>query len=149
MRLNATFTLYNKYILSGSEKYQRTQFVIPPGNCVEWEQRKAANVIRSGLLAADSVVVYIPFALGVNYVKPIAFAALTVKTGKWTLVVGDVIVKGLATEEIHDAVVGPPAVPAFTMTNLKTLHDDVVTIKSVDTFDMGSSSLQHWKVSGS
>jgi hypothetical protein len=147
MRTNANLTIYNKYILNGSEKYQRTQIGALGSFSVEWENRKASNVIKSGLLAADSVVVYITFAQGSNHLNPKAWLALTTKTGKWTLAVGDVIVKGLVTDEIHDAIVGPPAVPAFTMTNLKALYDDVVTIKSVDTFDMGSLALQHWKVS--
>lgn len=144
MRTNTGCTIFNKYVVSGAEHYQRTVLV-----AVAWENRKASNVLRSGLLAADSAVVYIPFSLGANHLDPHAWAALTTKTGKWTLAVGDVIVKGLVTDEIHDAVVGPPAIPAFTMTNLKALYDDVVTIKSVDVFDMGSASLQHWKVSGS
>jgi hypothetical protein len=144
MRTNCLATLYNGYISGGAQKYQRTAIGL-----VAWFNTKASNVLRSGLLAADSAVIYVPLALGEDYVDPKPWAALTVKTGKWTLAVGDVIVKGLVTDEIHDAVVGPPAVPAFTMTNLKAAYDDVVTIKSVDTFDMGSVSLRHWKVSGS
>lgn len=148
MRTNCSITLYNRYVVSGAEKYQRTQITIPSGNCVEWENRKASNVVASGLLTADSAVIYIPFALGANHLDPHAWQALTVKTGFWTLAVGDVIVKGLVADEIHDAVVSPPST-AFTMTNLKSKYDDVITVKSVDTFDMGSASLRHWKVSGS
>jgi hypothetical protein len=132
-------TVYNKYISSGLEKYQRTQVVD-----VEWENRKASNVIKSGLLAADSVVIYIPFSRGTNHLDPKAW--LAARTGKWTLAVGDVIVKGLVSDEIHDAVVSPPSA-AFTITSLKAKYDDCVTIKSVDTFDMGSLVMQHWKVS--
>jgi hypothetical protein len=143
MRTNCVATVYNRYIVSGAEHYQRTVI----GN-VAWFNTKASNVLRSGLLAADSAVIYVPLSNGANYIDPKPWTALTVKTGFWTLAVGDVIVKGLVTDEIHDAVVSPPSV-AFTMTNLKAAHDDVITIKSVDTFDMGSASLRHWKVSGS
>lgn len=133
MRTNTGCTIYNKYVVSGAEHYQRTQL-----SAVAWQNRKQANVLRSGLLAADSATIYIPLALGVNYLKPIAWQAA--KTGKWTLQVGDVMVKGLVTDEITGG---------FTMTSLKALHDDVITIKSVDTMDMGSPSLQHWQVGGS
>jgi hypothetical protein len=143
MRTNTGCTVYNRYIVSGSEHYQRTELA-----AVAWQNRKAANVIASGLLAADSATIYIPFALGTNYVKPIAWQALSVKTGYWTLAIGDVIVKGLVTDEIHDAVVSPPSA-AFTMTNLKAKYDDVVTIKSVDTMDAGSDSMRHWQIGAS
>lgn len=128
-------TLYNAYVDSGVQKYQRTQI---PG--VKWENRKAANVIRSGLLAADSVTVYVPLGVGENYVKPKAWAALISKIGKWTLKEGDYLVKGLVTDEIT---------PTFTMTALKAKYDDVVQIKSVDTMDTGSLSMQHWQVGAS
>ena len=142
MRTNTAATLYNRYVSGGSDKYQRTAII-----ACEWENQKASAVVKSGLLTADSAVIYIPFSIGANYLKPIAWRAA--KTGKWTLAVGDVLVKGLVLDEIHDAVVGPPAVPAFTLTMLKAAHDDCITIKSVDTFDMGSASMRHWKVSGS
>jgi hypothetical protein len=119
--------------VSGAEKYQRTQL-----SDVAWENRKQANVIASGLLAADSATVYIPFVLGTDYLKPIAWQAA--KTGKWTLQIGDVIVKGTVTDEITGG---------FTMTNLKAKYDDVVVIKSVDTMDAGSLSMQHWQVGAS
>jgi hypothetical protein len=128
-------TLYNKYIASGSEKYQRT--VIP---AVAWENRKAANVIQSGLLAADSVVVYVPLAMGADYLKPNAWNALTIKTGKWTLAIGDVLVKGTVTDEI---------ITGFTMTDLKAKYDDAVTVHSVDTMDIGSLAMRHWQIGAS
>ena len=133
MRTNCAATIYNKYVVSGAECYQRTGIL-----SVAWENRKAANVIASGLLAADSATIYIPFSVGAYYLKPIAWQAA--KTGKWTLQIGDVIVKGLVTDEI---------VTGFTMTNLKALHDDVVTIRSVDTMDAGSLSMRHWRVGAS
>jgi hypothetical protein len=133
MRTNTAATIYNKYVTSRIEYYQRTGIL-----AVEWENRKAANVIKSGLLGADSVVIYIPFSVGAYYLKPIAWQAA--KTGKWTLQVGDVIVKGLVTDEITGG---------FTMTDLKAKYDDVVVISSVDTMDYGSLSMRHWQVGAS
>lgn len=200
MYTNCAATLYNGYVVGGAQKYQRTALI-----AVEWENQKASAVIKSGMLAADSAVIYVPLSLGANYVKPIAFLATTILTGtttinskvitglsstagllagmaitgtgigagsviatvdsltqvtgtvnstatgavsltfysgrygKFTLQVGDYIVKELITDEIGTG---------FTITNLKAAHDDVVRISSVDTFDMGSASMRHWKVSG-
>ena len=136
MLSNANLTLYNKYVDPATrlEKYQRTEIV-----GIVWQGRKAANGLRSGLLASNSVAVYIPFQRDANYVQPIAWQALTTKTGKWTLAEGDVIVKGLVADEITTS-------PAFTMTNLKAKYDNVLTITSVDTMDMGSANMQHWQI---
>ena len=145
MENNTSLTLYNK--IAGTETYQRT--VIP---AVEWENRKGVNGMKSGALASNSARVFISLAMGVNYLKPKAWQALTTKTGKWTLAEGDVIVKGTVTDEIHAAVpysAGPPEVPAvaaFAMSDLKKKYDDVLTITSVDTYDMGSEALRHWQV---
>jgi hypothetical protein len=132
MRTNSAATVYNKYIQSGAEKYHRATI-----SNVAWENRKAANVIRSGLLEADSVNVYIPFAMGADYLKPKAWQALISKTGKWTLQVGDVMVKGIVSDEIG---------VSFTISDLKAKYDDVVVIHSVDTMDNCSANLQHWQV---
>jgi hypothetical protein len=141
MRTNTDLTIYNKIIVAGSETYQRTAI-----SAVAWENRKAANVIASGgQISVDSARVFIPYARGANYLKPKAFQALTSKAGKWTLQVGDVIVRGIVTDEIHDAVVSPPSA-AFTLTNLKAKYDDVLVISSVDTMISGSQSLWHWQV---
>jgi hypothetical protein len=137
MQTNTGATVYNKYLSSGVEKYQRTQ--IP---AVMWENRKAANVIQSGLIASDSTTVYISFGVGADYVKPKAWQALTSKSGKWTLQDGDYIVKGLVSDEITTS-------PLFTMSQLKAKYDSVMQIKSVDTMDMGSPSMQHWQVGAS
>jgi hypothetical protein len=109
-------TLYKKTIVNGAESWSRTQI-----QGVMWEQRKAANVLRSGLLAADSAVIYIPIAK-----NPLAK-------------VGDVAVKGLVTDTIS---------ASFTITALKAKYPDNITLKSVDTLDFGSLSMQHVKLSG-
>jgi hypothetical protein len=135
MRTNTSITLYNKYIQSGSECYQRT--VIGP---VAFENRKAANIIASGLLGADSATIYIPSPIISDYMKPVAWQSLISKVGLWTLQVGDVIVKGIVTDEITGG---------FTMTSLKAKYDDVVTIHSVDTMDAGSANMRHWQIGAS
>ncbi len=132
MKTNTGCTIYNKYVAAGAEAYQRTVLV-----AVEWENRKAANVVRSGLLEADAVAVYVPFNLGTNYLKPVAWQALISKTGKWTLQVGDYIVKGLVLSDISSV---------FTISDLKQAYNDVVRITSVDTFDLGSSRMNHWQI---
>jgi hypothetical protein len=109
-------TLYKKTIVSGSESWTSTQI-----HGVMWEQKKAANVLRSGLLAADSAVIYIPIAK-----DPSAK-------------VGDVAVKGLVSDTISSS---------FTMSKLKAKYPNNITLKSVDTLDFGSKSLQHVKLSG-
>ena len=142
LQTNSDVTLYNRYLSSGAEKYQRTVIT-----GVAWENRKAANVLASGgNIASDQVAVYIPLARGAAYVAPKAWLALSSKTGYWTLNVGDVIVRGAVTDEIHEAVVGPPAVAAFRLSDLKAKYDDVLAITSVDAMDMGSPSMQHWQV---
>jgi hypothetical protein len=127
-------TVFNKYTASGAEAYQRTQI-----EGVNWENRKASNVLRTGgTIAADQAVVYIPFARDADYLDPKAWNALSSKTGKWTLAVGDYIVKGLVTDTIG---------ASFTITALKAKYDDVLQVTSVDKMDMGSLALRHWKVS--
>ena len=144
MITNSNITVYNKYVVAGVEKFQRTQITN-----VKWENRKASNVMRSGLLAADSVALYIPMQRGANYVKPKAWQALVTKTSKWTLQDGDYVVKGLVTDEIKEAVTTPTPIAAFTVTMLKAKYDDVVMIKSVDTLDSGSIELQHFQAGAS
>jgi hypothetical protein len=144
MRTNCSLTMYNKYIdaTTRTEKYQRSSVV-----GVAWENRKASNTLATGgSIAADQARVFIPLQRGANYLKAKAWQALTVKTGKWTLQVGDVIVKGLVSDEIHDAVVSPP-LAAFTITSLKAKYDDVLVISSVDTMDSGSASMHHFMIS--
>jgi hypothetical protein len=128
-------TLFNAYVESGAQKYQRTQI-----EGVKFEFRKAANVIKSGLLAADSVTVYIPLGVADDYLKPKVWMALVSKSGYWTLKEGDYMVKGLVSDEITTS---------FTITSLKAKYDDVVQIRSVDTMDTGSLSIHHYQVGAS
>lgn len=115
MRTNADLTIYHKSVVAGAEAWTRQAVT-----AVMWENRKAANVLRSGLLQADSVTVYVPFARG----------AISVKAG-------DVLVKGIVPDEIG---------AGFTITALKAKYNDVVTVRSVDTMDYGSTALHHWQI---
>lgn len=118
MRTNANCTLYTRSIVAGGESWA-SHLIIG----VFWENRKAANVLRSGMLEADSVAVYIPQARGDFSIKP-----------------GDVLVKGLVGDVINTT---------FTMTDLKAKYSDVVTVRSVDRKDFGSQGLRHWQIGAS
>ena len=83
-------------------------------------------------------------ARGADYLAPKAWQAA--KSGKWTLQEGDVIVRGIATNEITEAVVTPVPVAAFTMTSLRAAYEDVVVINSIYAMDEGSAHLKHWEV---
>lgn len=117
MKTNTAATLYSRGLTSGSESWTRTAIAA----CF-WENRKAANVIKSGMLEADSVSVYIPLA-----------TAPSIK-------VGDVLVKGAVTDTIS---------PTFTMSALKAKYANVVVVKSVDLKDFGSPALQHVQIGAS
>jgi hypothetical protein len=91
---------------------------------VHWENRKAANVIASGLLEADSVSVWIPLSL-----EPSGIGA------------GDVMVKGNVLDEVN--------ISTFTMTDLKNKYADVVVVKSVDRYDYGSLAMRHLRIGAS
>jgi len=129
MRTNCSITIYNKYLVNRIETWQRVQV-----ESVQWEQRHARNQNDSD----DLATIYIPMTRGANYLKPRAWQALVSKSGKWTLQVGDVIVKSLVSNEL--------ATGGFTLTSLKNTYDDVLVITSVDTRDFGSANMQHWQV---
>lgn len=118
MRTNTDITIYTRGLSTGAETWTRSTVL-----GVAWNNRKAANVLKSGLLEADSVAVYIPMSRG----------ALTLK-------VGDILVKGVVTDVIG---------PSFTITALKAKYPDVVVIKSVDRMDMGSAAMHHWQIGAS
>ena len=154
---NCSLTVYNAYTdaTTRSTVYQRTQIKNAQStNCANWNDTKGANVSKIGLQDADQALITLPMEVDTNYLTPHAWQALVSKTGKWTLQVGDYIVKGLISDEIHDlipAVTGPPAVsavPAFTVTMLKAKYDNALRITSVDTLDRGRPAVRHWKVGG-
>lgn len=121
MKTNADMTLYSKSInpTTRTEVYTRTEYV-----GVFWENRKAANVLRSGLLEADSVSVYIP----------------SQTPGLFPIKVGDILVKWIVKDEITGS---------FTITDLKAKYPNVVTVRSVDTKDFGRKNMQHVQIGAS
>lgn len=118
MRTNANCTLYQKSVDATTRGEKWTRVAIKR---VCWESRKAANVLASGLLEADQATIYIPFARGSIHIAP-----------------GDVIVRGIAMEEITTT--------TFTVSALKRAYADALTVRSVDTILGGSRHLHHWQV---
>lgn len=127
---NAHITVYNKYVdgTTRTEKWQRTEVF----NCV-WQSTKAISRMREQT-QANTALVLIPFASGTGYQEPKAWQ---VDRDGWTLQEGDVVVRGMVTDEITDA---------FTLTDLRNAHEYVVTIASIDAMDQGSAAVQHWEL---
>jgi hypothetical protein len=119
MRTNTAVTLYSRSVEDRAEKW--TRFTIPKAH---WENRKAANVIASGLLEADSVSVWIPKSSYLQEIK-----------------IGDFLVKGIVSDSVDDE--------TFTISDLRKKYSYSVRVTSVDLYDFGSSSLQHVKVGAS
>ncbi|MGB3973724.1 MAG: DUF6751 family protein [Peptococcia bacterium] len=112
MQTNGDMTHYARAIVNGAESWTRT--VIKD---VLWVNTKAVNVIRSGLLDANAVEVYIPTQGREITIKP-----------------GDVIVKGIVQQPLNTQ---------YLLGDLKRDYVDVATVKSVDRYDFGSAQLHH------
>lgn len=132
MLTNTAITIYNQYIVSRAEVYQLTVI-----SDVAFEYRDALDPRN---LRGDSARVFIPNARGTAYLDPIAWLALVTKTGKWTIAVGDVIVKG----SVSDVIQSTPTV--FTMTDLRKKYEHVYTITAVARWDQGTARMNHWEV---
>lgn len=137
MQTNADCTIYNKYSTGTAIEYKRTEL-----HGVFWSNRKAANVIASGMQNADSAAIYIPILVECSkeYKAPKQWDALSTadKALYWTLKPGDLIVRGIITYEI----------PTGTEAILTKTYDDVLKITTVDLNNGGSIVLQHFKVGG-
>ena len=118
MRTPHNMTIFHQVMTAGVQSWTSQQV---PG--VMWEARKQANVLRSGLLAADSATIYVPHARGEINAK-----------------VGDYLVKGLVDDVISST---------FTITQLKAKYPSCVKINSVDDKDFGSPIMQHWQLGAS
>lgn len=131
---NADITIYNKYAENRAEAYQR--FYVYD---VVWQFTKSVTGLSAGILSSNVASIFIPVASGADYVKPKAWAALDPdeRINKWTLKEGDVIVRGIVDKTLSND---------YTVTNLKSEHDDVVFITSVDDMLEGSPAVQHWEV---
>jgi hypothetical protein len=134
-RTNANVTVYNKYKDAAlhTEKYQRAQL-----QGVYWEDRQKIRQTKGGMIDANTATIIIPFvAAGTAYLAPVTWQALVTKTGKMTLQEGDIIVRGLVTDEIGSS---------FTPSALKAKYDEVLTITSVEKFDTGAARLYYWAI---
>ena len=120
MRTPHSLPVYHKKISAGAESWTRHHV-----KRAMWENRKAINVIKSGMIDADSVSVYIPLAA----LPPL----LSIQPG-------DVLVKGLVVDELSNS---------FTLTALKKKYPQVVVVRSVDTYDQGSGHLHHLQIGAS
>lgn len=129
--LNDVITIYNKYVDTGVEKWQRAVLY-----GVFWNAIKGATVRKTGVQNVDSVQIIIPKSARAGYISPKIWAALADKSDTWTLQPGDTIVKGALDVEIVKSAA-------------KELqaYDDVLTITSVDTKDFGGG-MAHFEVSG-
>lgn len=119
MKPNADLTIYVKSIDpdTRTEVWTRQQV-----RGVFWEDAKAVNVTKSGLLEADRVTVYIPLGRAID------------------LKAGDVIVRGLVEDEIS---------PSFTITALRAKYPASATVRSVDRWDRGSPRVRHVQIGAS
>lgn len=126
---NADITVYNKYIDSAtrSEKWQRSEVL----DCV-W-QGVSAIIRFKEQVAANTILILIPFSSGDDYQEPKAWQ---VDREGWTLREGDVIVRGIVTDEIAGA---------YTITNLRAEHQYVAQIVSVADRGQGRFT-KHWEV---
>lgn len=120
MQTNTDLTLYSRSVSGGVEVWTRSVI-----ENVQWENRKAANVIASGLLQANAVDVYIPTHR---------------RDERVTIKPGDVIVEGIVTKTIDTE---------YTISDLKSEYADVVVVKSVDRYDFGSPVMRHIQIGAS
>lgn len=116
MKTNCSLTIYSKSVVDHAEVWTRSAV----GHAL-WENADIANAMRSGVLEADKVVVFIPFSEGEITIKP-----------------GDYIVKGTVTDTISSS---------FTVTALRAKYDtNCAVVRSVNRLDVGSAAMQHWEI---
>ncbi|MBK8467733.1 MAG: hypothetical protein IPL32_18115 [Chloracidobacterium sp.] len=134
MLTNTAVTIYNKYIQSRAEKYQRT--VIP---AALWESAAAVSKRNSADLALNKALIAIPFSECRKYYSHKMWLALDAqnRATHWTLSEGDIVVRGSVADEITDS---------FTVSALRAKYDDVLEIASVARMDQGSPNTHHMMV---
>lgn len=146
-----TVTVYNKVEdeTTGSAIYNIT---ILRG--VFLDISKGANVMKSGLVSADSATLYIPMSI----------KAINADTGEEQKFVGQKEYERLAQSDLHEYWTlrtggSSSTVDCFFVkgevaeksgfNDLKNRYDDVYDVSTVDTKDFGSKSMWHWEVGGS
>lgn len=130
MTTNTNMCVFNKYTDENKNVVFRKHLI----DHVFWDDSKAINQNR-GYENADDVNVFIPKSQNdmSSYVKPKQYKGLN----KWTLQVGDFIVKGDVREKEVSGI-----------KELTTKYDNVFTISLVDDKDFGSSSMHHFEIRG-
>lgn len=119
MITNADMTIYHKSIDPETRLDSYERF---PIYGVLWEERKAANVLKSGLESADAVTIYVSLANLSD--APVSH--------------GDVVVRGICDKEIT---------PGYPIQSLK--KDNVgAVVTSVDKKDFGSAKMHHYEIGG-
>lgn len=134
MITNTAITVYNKYIEARAEKYQRAEIL-----AVLWESSAAVAKRRQANVSTNKAVIAIPFSECGQYSSPTVWQSLEklVRATRWTLKDGDVVVRGIVTDEISDV---------FNISALRAKYEDVLEIVSVDRMDQGSPNTRHWEV---
>lgn len=108
------------------------RFFVP---CCHWQERKADNVLKSGMTSADGVTVYI---LSRDVSRDLSTLLASRKTAA-----EDMIVYG-ACPFVFDN-----STPQRTSESLRALHAafDVHTVMSLDKLLYGAEELRHFKIS--
>ena len=132
-----TVTIYN---LSENQVTFEKEYNITVLHGVLLDAVQAANINKSGLENADSIMLYIPFnvsAGGKTYLTEKEYEQLSDKSLNWTMRPNkDFFVKGEVVIENAD------------YQSLNTRFDNVYRITTVDTKDFGTADMQHWEVGG-
>lgn len=137
MKTDASCTLYRKYN-GGYIRYRVAE--------CHWQERKAANVVKSGQQSADSVVVYIPATAMIlgpgDAVFPSAELYPLIDTTHQKAT-EDIIVKDICDFEFNNST------EQSVSDSLRSLRDqyEFYTIMSVDRLFYGPIHLQHIKIS--
>lgn len=101
---------------------------------------QAANINKSGLQNADSVMLYIPFAVDTGaktFLPEKEYERSQEKQSHWTLRPGrDFFVKGEVVEAGKN------------YEQINSMYDDVYRVSTLDTKDFGSPDMQHWECGG-
>ena len=122
------------------EDKQETHITVIRG--VFFEASKAVNVRESGLVGADAVNLYIPFASpAVDGVTGVAKRFVRPQELWWTLSTDG---NGGTTIFIKGEVVEPNK----TVETIEMQYDDVYTVTKVDEKDFGSPDMRHWECGG-
>lgn len=130
MTTNTKMCVFNKYTDENKNVIFKKHII----EHVFWDDSKAINQNR-GYDNADDVNVFIPKSQNdmSGYVEPKQYEGLN----KWTLQIGDFIVKGEVEEK-----------EVSSIKELTSKYDNVFTISLIDDKDFGSSSMHHFEIRG-